>query len=448
MRIAAKRRKLRASTMRNALGFLFAVCAACNGSQAVPDAGDDAATDASDDGYNGSPSTNYPAPHAPLPQIVNAAKGPVLATPKVVLVFYPSYALEPDIKTFAQAMASSPYWTTTTSEYGVGPLTYGGAIDLTDTPPTTIGQADVQAWVASELQSGAFGTPDPQAIYTIVYPSTTTITQPNPVSTLLGTVDSCKAFLGYHDDTQATIGDAGATTFAFAVIPTCGPLDSITQTLSHEWIEAATDPLVTSGSTFTLTGGTNAAFYGPDGDHLVWALLGGGETGDMCEPEGLGAYITPTDLKRSVQRTWSNAAAQGSHDPCVPHVSGAFFDSAPVLDQTVTFTSAITGSVTTKGVVIPQGQSQTIEVDLFSDGDTGGPWTVSADDVLSTYYGAYGLKPSMTFAWDRTSGQNGEKLHLTITVTAPSPVGGAHAFEIRSKLAGRQTAWPGLVVEQ
>ncbi len=412
------------------------------------DAGPDVQTiDASDDGYNGAPSTNYPAPHPAFPQLVNAAHGPVLTTPHAYLIFYANNSSEPALKTFAQSMATSTYWTTTTSEYGVGALSYSGAIDLTDAPPQTISQADLQTWMGSEIQSGAFGTPDPQAIYTIVFPQSTTITQPNPVNALLGDVKSCVGFGGYHDNVDVALGDAGTTTFAYAVIPTCGSLSSLTEVISHEWIEAATDPELTTAGAFTLTGGPNAAFYGPDSAHSVWALLGGGEAGDLCEPEGNKAYITPTDIGRSVQRTWSNAAANASHDPCVPEITGAFFDSAPVLPDTVSFTSAFTGNVTTSGVVIAQGQSKTIEVDLFSDGDTGGPWNVSAADVLSTYYGSYGLTPTLAFAWDRTTGQNGEKLHLTITVTGPSLVGGAHAFMIVSVLAGRTVVWPGLVVE-
>jgi hypothetical protein len=430
------------------LVFSLLLVFACNGNDATTDAGSDAAIDAGPDVDNGQPSTNYPAPHAPMPQLVNAAKGPVLTTPKIEYVFYPNYTNEAALQQFATDLAASTYWATTTSEYGVGAITYSGTIDLTDTPPTTISQTDLQTWVSTELQNGAFGTPDPQTIYTIIFPKGTTITQPNPVSPLLGTVNSCTAFLGYHDNTTAQIGDGGTPTpFAYAIIPTCSGLSSVTETLSHEWIEAATDPLLTTSGTFTLTGGASAAFYGPDQDHLVWALLGGGEAGDLCEPEGTLTGITPTDVKRLVQRTWSNAAAAGSHDPCVPGISGAFFDSAPVLDETVSFTSALTGTVTTKGVTIAQGASRTIEVDLFSDGDTGGPWTVSAYDVMSTYYGAYGLTPTMTFDWDRTSGVNGEKLHLTITVTAPSPVGDAHAFMIKSQLGPRITEWPGLVVE-
>jgi hypothetical protein len=434
--------------IRGSLLFLLCACAACDGTPATPDAGDDAAPpDAGPDVDNGAPSTDYPAPHAPLPQLVNASKGPVLTAPKVYLVFYPSYALEPDLQAFAQAMTTTTYWSAVTSEYGVGALSYGGTIDLTDTPPQKISQTDIQTWVASEIDSGAFGTPDPQAIYTIVYPSTTTVSQPNPVSPLFGTVDSCKAFLGYHDNTSAAAGDAGATSYAYAVIPTCGTINSLTETLSHEWVEAATDPLLTSAGTFTLTGGPNAAYYGPDADHLIWAILGGGEAGDLCVPEGSGVFVSPSDLNHYVQRTWSNAAAQASHDPCVPEPAGAFFDSAPVLDETVTFSSSFTGSVTTKGVTIPVGQSKTIEVDLFSDGDTGGNWQVSAYDVLSTFYGSYGLPQTLDFAWDRTAGRNGEKLHLTITVSTASVVGGAHAFMVVSKLGNRMTAWPGLVVE-
>ena len=59
-----------------------------------------------------------------------------------------------------------------------------------------------------------------------------------------------------------------------------------------------------------------------------------------------------------VQRTWSNVLAQGSHDPCAPAIAGAFFDSAPVLTDTVSFSSALTGTVMTKGITIAVGQLQ------------------------------------------------------------------------------------------
>jgi len=406
------------------------------------------ASDAGADVDNGMVSTTYPAPHPPLPVLTNGNHGPVLTTPKIVLVFFPSYPYEAQLKTFAQSFAASTYWGTTTSEYGVGAITYGGSIDLPSAPPANpVTAASIQAWVASELQSGAFGPPDPEAIYTVVYPQATTITQPNPVSSILGDVQSCVAFGGYHDDTQATV-DGGTQGYAYAVIPTCSTaLDDLTAVLSHEWVEASTDPLVTASGPFTLSGGPSSAFYTADSDHAVWAVLGGGEAGDLCEPEAPAIYVTPSDIGHVVQRTWSNAAAMGSHDPCVPAIQGAFFDSAPVLPETVTFMSQLTGNITTKGITIPVGKSKTIEVDLFSDGPTGGPWTVKADDVLAKYYGNYGITSSLDFAWDRTQGQNGEKLHLTITVKSASILGNGHAFMITSTLGSRVAVWPGMIVE-
>jgi hypothetical protein len=381
---------------------------------------------------------------------VNTANGPVVTAPKVTLVFYPGYPYETQLEDFAQKAAASTYWASTTQEYGVGPLSYSSALELKgQTAPATISNTEIQTWVQTQIQQGTFGTPDPQTIYTIFYPQTTTVTRPNPVSTLLPALQSCVAFGGYHDNVQVSFGDGGAAqTFAFAVMPTCGTdVNSLTAVASHEWVEASTDPFYASGGAFFLTGGPQAAYYSQDPDHLVWDLLGGGEAGDQCEAEGSAIYVTPPDIGYMVQRTWSNLSAQGSHDPCVPAIGGAFFDAAPVLSETVTVSSSITGDFTSKGITIPVGQSKTIEVDLFSDGDTGGPWQVSAADLLSTYYGSYGLPTSLSFAWDATQGQNGDKLHLTITVTSASVIGNAHAFMITSSKDGRQAVWPGLVVE-
>jgi hypothetical protein len=446
------------------LALAAAFVVACGGASVSPSPGGDASADAAldagadadvpadggPDADNGAPSTNYPAPHPPLPQLVNRANGPVLTTPKIHLVFYPGYPYEAALQSYAQAMTKATYWSTTTLEYGVGPLAYADSLELTgETAPGNISSTDIQTWIANEIRSGKLGTPDPSAIYTVFYPQSTTITMPNPVSPLLPATQSCVAFGGYHDNAQVMLSDGGpATSFAYAIIPTCGAsVEGLTEVVSHEWVEASTDPQLTTSGAFTLSGGPNAAFYLPDQDHIIWALLGGGEAGDLCEPEGPAIDITPQDVGHLVQRTWSNAAARGSHDPCVPGIAGAFFDSAPVLPETVTFSSSLTGTVTSRGITIPVGQSKTIEVDLFSDGDTGGPWTVQADDVLSAYYGSYGLKPTMSFEWDRTQGVNGEKLHLTITVTSPSLVGGAHAFMITSTKGSRKAVWPGLVVE-
>jgi hypothetical protein len=415
---------------------------------------DAGAADAPADVDNGAPSSIYPAPHPPLPLLTNLQGGPVLTTPKVYLVYYPGYPYITDLQTFATNMTTATYWGASTVQYGVGALTVGGAIELTgQTPPSTISQAEIGAWVATELTSGAFGTPDPEGIYTLLYPSTTTITQPNPILATLGTLASCVAFGGYHDDVAVAFTDGGtATNFAYAVIPTCDTsVNDLTSVISHEWVEASTDPFVTASPTgaYSLFGGPDSAFFTVDADHAIWALLGGGGAGDLCEPEGNDAYVTPADVGYTVQRTWSNLLAKGSHDPCQPDPANTpFFAGAPVLTETETLDSSLLGgTIVTKGITIHPATSATIEVDLFSDADTNGPWTVSAQDVIYEYYGSYGLEQSLAFAWDRTEGVNGEKLHLTITVTRESILDGIHAFSITSTQGTHQSVWPGLVLE-
>jgi hypothetical protein len=42
---------------------------------------------------------------------------------------------------------------------------------------------------------------------------------------------------------------------------------------------------------------------------------------------------------------------------------------------------------------------------------------------------------------------NGDKLHLTITVTKESIIDGLHVFIITATVGSRQFVWPGLVLE-
>jgi hypothetical protein len=410
--------------------------------------------DAQADGDDGGPSTNYPAPHPPLPTLTNAAGGPVLTTPRIHLIVYPNDSFQATLTTFAQSLggAGAAYWSATTSEYGVGALSYADTTVLSGSAPMMTTSAMIQSWMGQQIASGAFGTPDPQTIYTIHYPQMTTITQPNPVSALFGPITSCTNFTGFHDNVVLTLTDGGPpVSFAYAVLATCSTsADALTAVASHEWVEASTDPEVTANGVFTLKGGPRSGYFSADADHIVWNVLSfGGEAGDLCQPERPEAITTPAGVSNAVQRTWSNALAAASHDPCAPDLAGLpFFDSAPVLNETAMFTSTLTGMITTKGVIIPMGQSRAVEVDLFSDAATSGPWTVTAEDLLFKLFSSYGLTNTLSFQWDRTQGLNGEKLHLTITVTGASPFGGAHAFVITSTLGSRHFEWPGIVVEQ
>jgi hypothetical protein len=439
----------------------------------TPDAASEAAVDAAPDVDNGAPSTTYPAPHPPLPQLTNQAGGNTLASPKVFLIFYPGYPYEQQMIALAQKFGASTQWAGSTQEYNVGALAYAGSIELTgETAPASINDQQITAYLNAKIASNAFGSQDTNTIYTIFYPEATTITLQGGGPT--GNSTSCSSFGGYHDDMAVTINptapDAGTAddggadggtdaaadvslgpvvvkNFAYAVLPTCATfgnlngVDGVTGATSHEWVEAVTDPFPSTNN------GSDSAFSSVDNDHIAWMLLGGGgEAGDLCVQEA-NAFYVPTDLGSTVQRTWSNQLAKASHDPCSLNLPGTvYFNAAPVLNDTVSFSSQfIGGSVTTKGITIPVGQSKTIEVDLFSDAATGGPWTVDTFDLLSAFTQS---APTLNFAWDRTSGVNGEKLHLTITtVTSSSDLGGAHPFVITSSLGNTQNTWAGIVMQ-
>jgi hypothetical protein len=394
---------------------------------------------------NGSPSTDYPAKHPAFPQLVNAAGNLVIDTPKAFLVFYPGYTFETQLKDFAKNLGAQSYWSDAVSEYGVGPMAYADTdfIELTgETAPATITSTDIETFVSTKLKSGTWGTPDPKTIYTIFYPSTTKITMSGGGP--FGSSASCTSFGGYHSDVTVSIG-ATTQNYPFAILPTCAKfgnltgIDAVTGALSHEWAEASTDPFPSTN------GGADSTYSSVDNDHFIWNLLGGAEDGDLCaqRPE---AFAKPSGFAYTVQSCWSNKAAKAGGDPCAPHPAGVYFNAAPLLPDHVTLDlSALGGgSVKTLGVKIPTGGTATIEVDLFSDGDTGGPFSVGAIDAIAQFTGG---KPTLSFNWDRTSGLNGEKLHLTLAVLGSSPFGKAHPFVITARKGTRVQEWPSLASE-
>jgi hypothetical protein len=226
----------------------------------------------------------------------------------------------------------------------------------------------------------------------------------------------------------------------YIIIPRCpaypglSDIDSLDWTISHEYVEEATDPFET-------------AYWTVDADHMAWSWEPNFvEMADICNYPFL--ITTPSDLGYTVQRAWSNAAAAGGGDPCVPAPTDrVYFNAAPVLDDDVSIGGTLKWTGSTKGVHIPVGQTRNVEVDLFSAGPTSGPWHVEATDwgtdpdvCGSTSCGA----PDLQLALDRDTGSNGDKLHLTITALRRGAYGGSR-FLLKSTLAGYTTYWVGYV---
>ncbi len=413
-----------------ALALLLAGCGSSSPSTtSTGGSGTGGATGTSSAGTGGAVGTGggavgYPAPHPPMPQVVSE-KGPVMTAPKLVSISFMGDTLQGDIDAFTtQIVAAKDYWSGATSEYGVGPLSALPPQHLTETPATALADADVQQWLTGKINGGGgFPQPDGNTLYVIYYPATTTVT--------LDGGSLCTEFEGYHSDYAITAGQY----VTYAVVGRCPPpvaglaeIDEVTAEASHEIIEAATDPLPQD----------KPAYIDVDADHRAWELVGGGaEIGDLCAPFP-DSFYNPTGITNLVQRVWSNAAAAAGHDPCQPNGASPYFNAAPVLTEKVTLSGS---SIVTQGVTIPVGTSKTVELDLYSDAPTSGPWKVSALDVTSAFFGD---APALSFSFDKTSGQNGDKLHLTIKAIS-TPSMGVSPFWLQSDLGSVSTVWIGLV---
>jgi hypothetical protein len=376
------------------------------------------------------------APHAPMAQLANMG-GPILKTPKIVAVTFDGDSLRTQIEDFVGKLGASQYWSTVVSEYGIGAATTT-TVHVSQAPASTMNDTDIQKFLQDNVKAGGLlGAADPNAIYTMIYPAGVTVTQGS--GQYIGT--GCQEFGGYHYEITV-----GTTKVAYAVIPRCDAfpappahslmgIDFVTTALSHELAEASTDPHPE----------TEPAFAGTDDADLVWSFMTGGENGDMCAVIDQ-FWVKPADLGYTVQRLWSNKAALASHDPCVPAPATPYFNAAFTPTDTVKVTdpSGVGPSMDTKGIKIAVGQSKTIELDLYSDQPTR-DWIVSAYDPGGGGGPGPGSIP-LTFALDKTSGKDGDKLQLTITLKS-APQGGIEPFVIESRLDGVSTQWFGLVGE-
>ena len=120
---------------------------------------------------------------------------------------------------------------------------------------------------------------------------------------------------------------------------------------------------------------------------------------------------------------------------------GIYYAAAPVFTDSESLDSIYGGTITTKGVNVALNQSATIEIDLFSD-QPYGLFSVSAADVAQLGGGT----AELAFAWDKENGQNGDKLHLTITRKANGMGQGSELALVEKDAAGNVVAlWFGFV---
>lgn len=358
----------------------------------------------------------YEAPHPAAPQIVNYG-GASIQDATILPIIFPMYPYATDVAGLASALKQAGYWDML-AEYGVGSVTAGGPINLTEQAPTTIDDSQIRSWLTGKLigDAATFGPPSSSTVYTIFYPASTTV------------ASGCQPYHGSFQNPE----DLNLN-ITYVVVPLCNGggnnvEDDTIESLTGVWTSALTNPILGSGYDFF------------DLNHVVWEYVAGDEVGTACSGlEEANAVYTPPSVGHPVSKVWSNAAASAGHDPCVPATPGtAYFNSATVLPDTFDWplgNAQTTGM--TQGVHIPSGQSKTIEIDLFSDAPTSGPWTVSASEV-DIGFGTGALKLSL----DRTSGKNGDVLHLTIAASPDADAGQMwEVFKVTSTLGATTTTW-------
>ena len=390
-------------------------------SSAAPDVGLTGADSAAD-----AASGFVPAPHPALPTVANLG-GPVLATPKVVPIGYANDPLKADVQAFLGQLAPSAYWTAIAAEYGVGAPVVAPWLDLAGAAPAKVSETSMIQQLAAAIAApgSGLGPADPGTVYLFIIPDGTNLRRPGAPT------DSgcCIDFDGYHSET-----DLGSVTVPYAVVCECPAevspqrnlASQVMSSIAHELIEAATDPFPDADA---------AAFITNPAADAAWTCVTGGEVADMCE-NNEDVLIQPSGIDYLVPRSWSNAAALAGNDPCVPEpTDGPYFNSMPILGDTVAVTDDYGATWQAKGVQIAVGQARSIDVALYSTAATAGPWQVKAIDVSSFNGGTKRL----SFAWDKATGSNGDTLHLTITVLSKAKQVSGTLFMIESTL-GMRTA--------
>ncbi len=288
----------------------------------------DAGADGRDDSstLDTAPPIPFPALTPDLPRLVKRASV-VLPSPTFVTVTYSDNTNVDRLEAFADQLGDSAYWRETTSEYGISPAKSGPAnhVRLTDEPPARIGlrgEADDETVLMTALvHSGKLPTPE-GAVYVIyVSPKTKNVSA-----------------IGLPHHASANID---GKSIRYAIIP-AGSADR-TQDVAHELVEVATDPDLGHGYAYL------------DRTLMAWNTLFGGatEAADLCQWEPTAEYQDKEPgFEFYVQRSWSNAAADANHYPCVPAPATPFFN--------------VTVPDSVKGITIAAGESQVVELYGYS----------------------------------------------------------------------------------
>jgi len=337
------------------------------------------------------PAVPYPAFTPPLPVITShVAKPQVIAHPIVIPVFFPGTPDQSATAGYLQSLVQSNNWGTL-AQYGVTTATIGTPIVASSNPPATVTTTDIDNFVGA---NAAAWTPSPTGseIYVLFYPTSTTSIANNPG-------------VGYH--TVRWLNPANFNSAVeYAVIP-YKSLQADAYLIYHEIAETATDPNI-------------QGYYWPNIDSTAWLSMYDGymELADACTATD---FFPESDLGQAEHAIFSDANVLAGQSPCSIPSSAAnslqMFGGFPVLTATQASqkSSLNPNAQNIDHVVhIAPGASVTIPVKLFSYG----PLPAAINVQILQLNLASDKSNAATFTLDKSTGNNGDTINLTIT--APS----------------------------
>jgi hypothetical protein len=285
---------------------------------------------------------------SPLPQVTTFG-GPIMAHPQLVPIFYNDDPDATTLTSFSRWVVTSDWLAEVGAEYGVGSGSVLGTVQLPMPAPGLITDAEIVDMVFQGVASGSLPRPADGNLGDVLY----VLHLPVQTVETAGSSSSCVDFGGYHNSARRN-----GVELSYAVIATCLGNLGLTGAefrelvMSHELIEAATDPIPGNHPAYLLNDRTSP-----------WSSTEG-EVGDLCE---LSSRQVWRDSGFVVQRSWSNIAAE-SGDPCVP-----------VPANSVYVNLRVGGMFPPR---IPAGGHQTLELTGWSTGKVA-DWTVEADPAKS-----------------------------------------------------------------
>jgi len=306
----------------------------------------------------------------PLPQLTSFG-GPIMAHPQLVPIFFNDDPDAATLMSFSRWIVTSDWLAEVGTEYGVGTGSVLGAVQLPMPAPPSITDAQVVDLVFQGVTTGSLPRPADGNLGDVLY----VLLLPAQTAEIAGSSSSCVDFGGYHSAARRH-----GVELSYAIIATC--LDNGLQLssaeyreliLSHELIEAATDPLPGNHPAYLLHDRTSP-WFSTDG-----------EVADLCE---LSSREALRDSGYVVQRSWSNIAAE-SGNPCVPVPAGS-----------VNFNLRVGGSFPPR---IPAGGHTTLQLTGWTTGMVP-DWTLESSaarpDQVTLTLGATQLNAGKTTTLD------------------------------------------------